>query len=212
MRLNNLLYTLLLSISSLLSSSVIANPNSSVGDALTTLRAIELKLTKPVEAINYKSKENQQQRIATGELLILSLYLNSYYLGEVAAIKSEQSVQVSLSDLFDILQFAMNVDASNRIAQGVGANQQPLSLNAAVTPAVFTSPTQSYLLAKNQITIEDDIYVDIQSLHNALNLEFNIDYPDLELLISSKSPLPVEQQRYRPVSYTHLTLPTNREV
>ena len=197
MRLNNLLYTLLLSISSLLSSSVIANPNSSVGDALTTLRAIELKLTKPVEAINYKSKENQQQRIATGELLILSLYLNSYYLGEVAAIKSEQSVQVSLSDLFDILQFAMNVDASNRIAQGVGANQQPLSLNAAVTPAVFTSPTQSYLLAKNQITIEDDIYVDIQSLHNALNLEFNIDYPDLELLISSKSPLPVEQQRYR---------------
>ncbi|MEI8618099.1 hypothetical protein P4S63_16010 [Pseudoalteromonas sp. B193] len=54
--------------------------------------------------------------------------------------------------------------------------------------AVFTSPTQSYLLAKNQITIEDDIYVDIQSLHNALNLEFNIDYPDLELLISSEIP------------------------
>ncbi|MEM5531717.1 hypothetical protein [Pseudoalteromonas arctica] len=197
MTLNNLVYALLLSISSLLSNSVIANPNSSVGDALTTLRAIELKLTKPVEVIDYKNKENQQQRIATGELLILSLYLNSYYLGEVAAIKSEQSVQVSLSDLFDILQFAMNVDASNRIAQGVGANQQPLFLNAAVTPAVFTSPTQSYLLAKNQITIEDDIYVDIQSLHNTLNLEFNIDYPDLELLISSDSPLPVEQQRYR---------------
>ncbi len=51
---NNLLYALLLSISSLLSNSVIANPNSSVGDALTTLRAIELKLTKPVEVIDYK--------------------------------------------------------------------------------------------------------------------------------------------------------------
>ncbi|MDO6547724.1 hypothetical protein [Pseudoalteromonas carrageenovora] len=198
MKLNKLLCVIFVGISALLSTCANANKGASVEDALTTIRAIELKLTTSVDLNDYNAaKESPQQRIATGELLILSLHLNSYYLGEVAAIKSAQSVHVSLSDLFDILQFAMNVDVSNRTAQGVGANQQPLSLNAVVTPAVFTSSSQSYFLAKNQITIEDDIYVDIESLHSVLNLEFNIDYPDLELFISSEIPLPVELQRYR---------------
>jgi hypothetical protein len=165
-----------------------------INNALETLKKIEAKLA---QASTNQEAVTEQQRIASGEFLILSLNLNRNYLGEITAIKSEQSILISLSDLFDILQLTMTVDVNARSATGYNAEQQVLQLEAANTPAFFYTPTNKYPLLAQEITVDDDIYIDIKPLQAILNLEFLINYANLELFVNSQKPLPIEQQQAR---------------
>ncbi|WP_211183668.1 hypothetical protein [Pseudoalteromonas arctica] len=183
-----------------LSNNAFATNNVTVNDALKTLRKIEAKLTDLPTAsqpnVNSPVASNQP-RIASGEFLLFSLSLNDYYLGEVFALKSDQGIQLGLSSLADILQFGIEVDLVTRSAQGWYRDQQPFILNASSQPATLITDAGILELTAADISIDDDMYIEMAQLKEVFGLQFTVDYGDLEIELSSAILLPIEQQRER---------------
>ncbi len=195
MKTHNSVLRLILGLCLGFSISVSSKSEPTVYDVLDTLQSIENKLATANIALisSPNSTIDSQQRIATGEFLLFSLYLNDYYLGEAFALKSEKGVQLGLSGLADILQFAIDVDISTGSAQGWYRNQQSFEL------ADNTLITKKGVLQLNDsdMNIDDDIYIEIDVLERAFEVEFNVDFADLEVFIKSEELLPLELQRLR---------------
>lgn len=195
MKTHNSVLRLILGLSLAFSISVSSKSEPTVNDVLDTLKSIQNKLTTANIALipSPNSTIDSQQRIATGEFLLFSLYLNDYYLGEAFALKSEKGVQLGLSGLADILQFAIDVDISTGSAQGWYRNQQSFELadNALITKKGVLQLTDS------DMNIDDDIYIEIDVLERTFGIEFNVDFSDLEVYLKSEELLPLELQRLR---------------
>lgn len=178
-----------------LSISVSSKTAPTANDALDTLQLIQSKLATAnlQETPQTQVSVESQQRIATGEFLLFSLYLNGHYLGEVFALKSDKNVQLGLSGFADILQFAIDIDLPTSSAKGWYANQQTFKLS----DNTLITDNGVLQLTDTDISIDDDIYIEIDVLNYAFGIAFNVDYADLEVHLSTDEPLPLELQRQR---------------
>ena len=151
----------------LLSPISFANSTVSTEDVLARLNAIRAKLngeqlhapqSKHTLAVNHSADTlDTQQRIATGEFLLFSIYLNENYLCEIFALKSDQDILLGLSGLVDILQLAINVDLSAERAEGWFINTNKTFQLTAQKELI--TDNKKWHLTEQQISVDDDIYI-----------------------------------------------------
>ena len=189
----------------LLSPISVANSTVSTEDVLARVNAIRAKLngeqlyatqSKHIPAVNHSADTlDAQQRIATGEFLLFSIYLNENYLGEIFALKSDQDILLGLSGLVDILQLAINVDISAERAEGWFINTNKTFQLTAQKQLI--TDTKKWQLTEQQISVDDDIYIEAAVLAEALEFQHRSDYASLELYIETESVYPVVAQAQR---------------
>ena len=189
----------------LLSPISFANSTVSTEDVLARLNAIKAKLngeqlhapqSKHTPAVNHSADTlDTQQRIATGEFLLFSIYLNENYLGEVFALKSDQDILLGLSGLVDILQLAINVDLSAKSAEGWFINSNNTFQLTAQKELITNN--KKWQLTEQQISVDDDIYIEAAVLADAFEFKHSSDYASLELHIETESVYPVASQAQR---------------
>jgi len=176
-------------------------------DALNTVSDIEKKWQRYEQTTSLSvnsntlnpiiSKPAKGEGIPVGELLFFSSFLRRYYLGEVLAIKSEDGAWVDLASFFESLDFVIDIDNEELIAEGwfiKADNLFKLDVNA----LTVTVNNANYQLEEKHIYIDNnDIYVDFEQLKQFFSLEINLDYSALEIHLSSDVKLPIEQRLAR---------------
>jgi len=149
----------------------------------------------------------QGEGIPEGELLFFSSFVKKNYLGEMLGVKSKTGVLIDLLSFSESLDFAIDINSDDLIAQGWFIredNQFYLDLNtntAQINGARYSFNSQQ-AYAEN-----GDMFVDSNLLAQWFSLDIDIEYSALELNVSSPTKLPIELKREREQRETV----TNRE-
>ncbi|WP_028833966.1 carboxypeptidase-like regulatory domain-containing protein [Pseudoalteromonas sp. 23_GOM-1509m] len=149
----------------------------------------------------------QGEGIPEGELLFFSSFVKKNYLGEMLGVKSKTGVLIDLLSFSESLDFAIDINSDDLIAQGwfiSEDNQFYLDLNtntAKINGARYSFNSQQ-AYAEN-----GDMFVDSNLLAQWFSLDIDIEYSALELNVSSPTKLPIELKREREQRETV----TNRE-
>lgn len=135
--------------------------------------------------------------IPAGELLFFSAYLHKYYLGELFAIKSEQGAWVELNSLFELLNFAINVNNEKLTAKGWYISpDNEFDLN--LTDKTVRIKDNNYSLNEQDYYIDaGDLFVDYNVLNTWFGLNIQLNYSRLEMRFSPNVLLPIEQKLAR---------------
>ncbi|MBD1582970.1 hypothetical protein [Pseudoalteromonas sp. S16_S37] len=175
---------LLLAACAFVSSVKAANDYAAI---LEVLKRLDDKL---VESQLAPSLQSTSHSIPEGEMLFLSLYLDSNYLGEVIAIKSKSGAWLELNGFFDSLDFAIQRSARGYEGWFIDADNKftfdENSLTAKIAEQTVTIKAQE--LYKDQ----DDIYIDMAVLAAWFDLDLSADYGAQDVTVSSKHVLPIE--------------------
>lgn len=141
-------------------------------------------------------------RILAGEELLLSINVDRYYLADAFGYKTKQGAMFSLTDIFEILDFFIEVDVENHIVKGWYISEDrsfelALPIESGASGRVKVN-LQEFSLAADLFKIEgDDIFVEHQALEKWFGLKFSINYADLIATVTSKVPLPIQAQAAR---------------
>ncbi|ABV85941.1 hypothetical protein [Shewanella pealeana] len=154
--------------------------------------------------------------IPEGEELLLSLYVDSYYLSDVFAIKSKRNAQFSLMGLFELIDFPIEVDIGNSIVKGWYLDEERqflMQLPETGDEVVSVSVNQQtfQLTAADYSLMADDIYVAGDVIEDWFDITFDYSFADLKVDISSGSPLPVQQRLARQNRQLNQVASHNRE-
>ena len=163
------------------------------------------------QAVNERTEPElnvqQGEGIPEGELLFFSSFVKKNYLGEMLGVKSKTGVLIDLLSFSESLDFAIDINSDDLIAQGWFIredNQFYLDLNtntAQINGARYSFNSQQ-AYAEN-----GDMFVDSNLLAQWFSLDIDIEYSALELNVSSPTKLPIELKREREQRETV----TNRE-
>lgn len=140
--------------------------------------------------------------IAVGEELILDIMLKRWFLGDLFAYKSASGAQISLSQLFLIIDFPIEIDLSARKASGWFLKESNrFHFDFSMTPtedAQVTINGITSLISPNDIRIEgNDIYVDGNLVSEWFGLNLNYNFNDLKVVLQPTQMLPIEQRLIR---------------
>ncbi|KZN45665.1 hypothetical protein [Pseudoalteromonas luteoviolacea] len=138
-------------------------------------------------------------RIAVGEDLLLSLYINEAYIAEVFAIKTEHGAAIELQSLFSSLDFAISAQNTSASTNYVGwfiAPKQSFSLDLEKQRAHVAGRVEHFNNYQWR-QLEGETYVDANLLASWFNLKFIINYQDLRVQVLSAKVLPIEQRLAR---------------
>lgn len=134
-------------------------------------------------------------RFAVGEELIFSVSIGEISLGDILAIKSAIGVQVGLSEFFQLVDFAIDVDIDNASATGWYISQRSLfslaatdenTLQVTLNKRQFTVPSSHFL-------IDDDIYVELADIADWFAFATTFDEARLAIELKSSIPFPIEK-------------------
>lgn len=135
--------------------------------------------------------------IPAGELLFFSGYLHQYYLGELFAIKSKKGAWVELNSLFELLNFAINVNNEKLTAKGwyiSPDNEFDLNLT---DKTVRIKGNNDFLNEQDYYIDAGDLFVDYNVLNTWFGLNIQLNYSRLEMRFSPDVLLPIEQKLAR---------------
>ena len=149
----------------------------------------------------------QGEGIPEGELLFFSSFVKKNYLGEMLGVKSKTGVLIDLLSFSESLDFAIDINSDDLIAQGWFIredNQFYLDLN---TNTVQINGARYSFNSQQAYAENGDMFVDSNLLAQWFSLDIDIEYSALELNVSSPTKLPIELKREREQRETV----TNRE-
>ncbi|WP_022941856.1 SdrD B-like domain-containing protein [Psychromonas hadalis] len=165
---------------------------------------LERITTKTAKSDRPHDIEQEITGIASGEELLLSLYVKQYYLSDLYAYKNANNAQIGLDSLFQLLDFAINVDLESKSATGWFISEdKPFSLDWNDTNNILVNGKVASL-TKAQYRIEyDDIYIDADILNHWFGLDFIFNFNDLKVEVKSDERLPIEQKIAREKQATY---------
>ncbi len=130
-------------------------------------------------------------------------------------VKSERDFQIGLAELFQIIEFPINVDLKSVSAQGWYFNERnrfELNQNEAGDLEVRLNETVHRVDHQDFSLEADDLYVEIDEIAQWFALGYSLNEERLILDIQSRQPFPVEQRLARQQSRQPVTDPQNRPV
>jgi hypothetical protein len=146
-----------------------------------------------------EAKSAQATGIPEGQDLLLSIYIDKFYLADIFAYKSAKGAKISLSDFFKVVDFPILIDFTKKTAQGwfiSETNQFELNFSdAAVNKNQFklTINGQSNLIQGSDFLIEEnDIYVEGDVLSNWFNLNLGYNFTDQQINLQPQESLPIQ--------------------
>lgn len=136
-----------------------------------------------------------QEGIPEGEEILLSLYIDKYYLADIFAYKTQENAQLSLIDLFELLDFPIEVNGNN--ASGWFINEQnSFSLDLpdqdGDVATVSINGKRTVLTAESYYLVDKDIFVDANIVSQWFDFTFKFNFLDLNVMLFSKNPLPLQ--------------------
>lgn len=137
--------------------------------------------------------------IPAGEELIMELQLGKLILGQVFGFKTKTGAKLSLGDMNQVFDFAIQTDIDHHTASGwvrKPDNQFELKQLDSKQWQVLSN-NQNRLLSPEKIAIEDNFYVDLDVFEQWFDVRFEVDYGTLVLKTTSNSPLPIEEKLAR---------------
>lgn len=137
--------------------------------------------------------------IPAGEELILGVQLGKLILGQVFGFKTENGAKLSLFDMTQAFDFAIETNFENESASGWirnPANTFEISHQENGNWSVITNGQTSNIDAQ-QISLEDDFYIDLDLYEQWFDVNFDADYGTLTLTTKSNRPLPIEEKLAR---------------
>jgi len=149
-----------------------------------------------------ESAENEEIGIPVGEEIILSLYLDKYYVADLFAYKSSENAQLSLFDLFELLDFPIEVNVNKGEVQGWFINEENkfammLPEQEGESADVVINGKQSSLAAEAYYIVDDEIFVDANSIADWFDFTLTFDFSTLNMQLISKTPLPLQMKLAR---------------
>jgi hypothetical protein len=147
---------------------------------------------------------NDGSGIATGQELILSMYIDKLYLADTFAYKTNKGTKINLYDFFQSLDFPIDIDLTKGIVAGwfievnnrFELNLSGLSDKSASAQLIINE--QVVDAHAENITIEDgDIYVDGATLAKWFDFEISYNFNDQIVIIQSQRNLPIQAKLAR---------------
>lgn len=221
------LLLLLLSVSPAVATAQLAGADALSNPKIKDLlRQINLKLkahteNQSLETLVATKPDDEDvtgvDRIQPGEELLLSIHIDRYFLANAFGYKTARGAMFSLTDIFAILDFFIEVDVDNHIVKGwyisedrsfelVLPNQSGSSGSVKVNQQEFNLDIDDYKIEG------DDIFVEYQALEKWFGLNFSINYADLIATVTSKQPLPIQAQAARKNRQTATTSVSRKAV
>ena len=149
---------------------------------------------------NYILGEKEYQgRFSIGEELIFDIKIGSIPLGDILAVKSSSGVKVGLTELFQLVDFAINVDVNAVSAEGwfiAQKNKFSLSMQSENTLLVSINNRQ-FTVTQDRFIIDDDIYIELIDIADWFSVTSNIDEAKLVINLTTSTPFPIESKLQR---------------
>lgn len=138
-------------------------------------------------------------RFAAGEELILSTSVNTLELASIFAVKSEQGVQVGLSDFFQIIEFPIYVDLDKVNAEGWFLNESNrFSLVQLSDGRLEINVNQkTFYVDAKKYSLDGDLFVELDDVADWFMLEYELNEERLALALNSQHKFPVEMRLAR---------------
>lgn len=151
------------------------------------------------EAAPTPTTEVYEGRFAVGEELIFSLSIGSIPLGDILAIKSPTGFKVGLSEFFQIVDFAIDVDIDNVTATGwYIARKNTFNLSSSDNSSLQVKLNNRELIVpESNYLIDDDIYVELADISDWFNVNSEVDEAVLEINLTTSVPFPIEKRLQR---------------
>jgi hypothetical protein len=137
--------------------------------------------------------------IPEGEELLLSIYIDSLYLGDIFGYKSKSGAKISLQDLFNVLDFPIDINMDEKIAKGwFIAENNGFEFDFAAFKQKGQQSRVNYadkseLVDENAIHIQDnELFVDSAIVSKWFGLNVATDFSYLRLNLMPKDPLPIQ--------------------
>jgi hypothetical protein len=142
----------------------------------------------------------QKSGIPAGQELILSIYIDKLYLADIFALKSITGAKISLTSFFEIVDFPIQIDFTQKTAKGWFINeakQFELNFSGGIAP----SNNQLQLTINGQISSiksgdfiieDDDIYVDGDVLSDWFNLNLSYNFTEQKINLQPQEALPIQ--------------------
>lgn len=173
-------------------------------ESLVSSSAIESAETKPESSFESSSMTtDSDSRFVLDEELIVTVKVKNFVLGEIFIVKSEQGFKLSFNALMQALQFAITTDQAKGVAQGWFIRETNKfsfrwPVDGVVAPGkVVLNNTELDVPFSDLLLSEDDLYVELTALQQWFNLKLEVNERELELIVSSDVPLPVEEKAAR---------------
>lgn len=134
--------------------------------------------------------------------LILETQVDKLILGDEFGLRKGKINYVGLQNLFNILDFAINVDVENKKAKGWFIKEIfDFSMNEPVNeyvPVVISAKGINYSVKQSKLIYkDDDIYIDADTIFKILEIEYNINISTLTLKLTPSTPLPIQNKLAR---------------
>lgn len=198
--------------------TAVENNQTSPAKGLPIITADSRSALKNNIVIVNKTLDDLKSGIPEGEDLVLSLYVNKLYVAEVFGYKSSKGAKINASDLFEVLDFPIDIDFDNKIMKGwfirennkfefnfnsfIDGNNVPIvSLNGISGPV----DTTDFLIEGNSIYVEGNL------LSQWFGLGLTYKFNDLQIKLIPKEALPIEARLARQskkINTTQKSLPT----
>jgi hypothetical protein len=165
-----------------------------------------------------ESQDDLKSGIPEGENLILSLYVNKLYVAEVFGYKSSKGAKINASDLFEVLDFPIDIDFDNKIMKGWFIrenNKFEFNFNSFIdgnnVPSVSINGISGPMDTADFLIEDNSVYVEGNLLSQWFGLGLTYKFNDLQIKLIPKEALPIETRLARQskkINTTQKSLPT----
>ncbi|WP_425642932.1 SPOR domain-containing protein [Marinomonas gallaica] len=172
-------------------------------DGQATLPSLTESALSPKAAANntqlISRPEDLSGTIPAGEELILGVQLGKLVLGQVFGFKTEVGAKLSLFDMTQAFDFAIETDFDNESASGWIRNPNNTFTLSHLEDGTWSVTTngRSSIISAEKIDLEDDFYIELGLYEKWFDVNFNADYGTLTLKTQSNRPLPIEEKLAR---------------
>ncbi|WP_067096916.1 hypothetical protein [Marinomonas atlantica] len=171
-------------------------------DGKATLPSLTEAIPEPQMATSNEQvmrPEDLSGTIPAGEELILGVELGKLVLGQVFGFKTEDGAKLSLFDMTQAFDFAIETDVEDESASGWIRNPNNSFTLSHLEDGTWTVTTdgRSTMISAEKIDLEDDFYIELGLYEQWFDVSFDADYGTLTLKTRSNRPLPIEEKLAR---------------
>lgn len=160
------------------------------------------QLPSPIENLENLNKSSSGIKtdspdvlIPSGEELIITLYFDKYFLGDIFGVKTDSGAAFSLADIATVLDFPITTQLEAPQAFGwVRSPENSFELNVTDDSQKVTLAGTSYPVGNDDIIDINELYIDQSALEKWFDIIIKVNYQKLQANISSTIPLPLQQR------------------
>jgi hypothetical protein len=137
--------------------------------------------------------------IPEGEELLLSIYIDRLYVGDIFGYKSKNGAKISLQDLFSVLEFPININMNEKMAKGWFISENKgfdFNFGNVEEKGQQSSTTilgKSEIVDENAFHIQDsELFVESELISKWFGLNIVNEFNDLRIRLMPNEPLPIQ--------------------